>query len=128
MASPEKLMGQIVKLEGKLRDKTRAAGEITKSVGKIPALAQPLLSGGTAAAAAYADGRMGTAANKHPVSIAATAVTGVGALVTAAMGHPTASQALSAAASGPLSFLLGSAAFDKGSAAKLAGAAAPPAR
>jgi hypothetical protein len=68
---------------------------------------------------------MGTAQNKHPVSIASAAVTAVGALATAAMGHPTASQALSAAAAGPISFLVGSAMYDKGSAAKLGAAAAP---
>jgi hypothetical protein len=124
MASAEKMMAKMVSLEGKLRDKGMQLRRTTESVGKIPALATPLISGAAAGAAAYGDGRMGTAANKHPVSIASAAVTGVGALVTAAMGHPTASQGLSAAASGPISFLVGVAAYDKGSAAKLAGAAA----
>jgi len=124
MASAEKMMAEIVKLQGKLREKGADVRELSKSAGKIPSIVVPFIASGAAAAAAYTDGRMGTAANKHPASIATVAVTGTGAIVTALMGHGTASQALSAAAAGPAGFLSGMAAYEKGSAAKLAGAAA----
>lgn len=123
MASTEKMMAKMVKLEGQLRDKGVALRKATSETGKIPSLATPLISGAAAAVSAYGDGRMGTDANKHPVSIATAAVTGVGALATAVMGHATASQGLAHAAAGPISFLVGSAMYERGSAAKLGAAA-----
>jgi hypothetical protein len=124
MASTEKMLQKMVNLESKLKAKGAQVRQATEGVGKIPALVTPFISGGGAYAAAYADGRLGTQNNKHPASIASVAVLGAGALATAAMGHPTASQAMSAGAAGPLAFLLGSMAYEKGSAAKLATAAA----
>jgi len=121
MASESKILSKLQKAEEKAKQYLAKHRDMKASHGAIPAPATPVIAGVSAAIGGYADGRLGTPDNKHPASIALGAVEWVGAFATAFMGHPTASQALSSAAGGHIAFLSGSAAYDRGAAAKAKG-------
>jgi hypothetical protein len=114
MASEEKLKAKLVAVEQKLKERGIQVREVSKNAGKIPAPLAPLIGGGAAAVGAYGDARVGSPTNKHPVSLVTAAITWTGSVVAALTGHPTLGQGLASAASGPVSFLAGSAAYEKG--------------
>jgi len=119
MPSESKLMAKLQKLEEKAKGLLAKNREHSTTKGKVPAPATPLISGAAAGIGGYADGRLGTADNKHPASIALGAVQWVGSIAAAFMGHPTASQVAASGAAGNISFLTGSAMYDKGQTEKL---------
>ena len=115
MLSEAKMMKRIEDYKAALAKKSKDLGEVRK--GSVPGTvvaAGPVVTVASAALFGELDGRMGTAQNQHPASIAGGVVGVLGAIGLALMGKPVAASLVADAASGPIAGLAWAKGYDHG--------------